>query len=316
VFYFCDSLKRGGILSEQYSGVRRVLWGVLCLNWVIAFAKMVVGYLIGSISMVADGIHSLSDGVSNIIGLIAIALAGKPPDHDHPYGHQKFETFAALAIAGLLFTASLNIIGEGIQRIFHPNIPQVSWESIGIMVITIMINVGVMYYEFVRGKVLMSDILIADAMHTRSDIFVSAAVLVTLCGIKYGLPWIDPLASLVIAVFIAWAGWDIIKHCAAVLCDGVGLNPDEIRQVVLQVEGVWDCHQIRSRGRADFLFLDLHVLVSNECTLQQAHQISHRVEAAIKKAFGVVGDVVVHVEPFTDAEICKRKWKQQNTAAN
>lgn len=298
-------------MTEKYHVICRILWVILGINWSIAVAKMAFGYIIGSISLVADGIHSLADGISNIIGLIAVAIAGKPADDNHPYGHRKYETLASLAIAGLLIMASINIVQEGVRRLFSsPRSPEVTWVSVGWVGITILINWAVMYFEYSRGKKLQSDVLVADAMHTRSDIMVSTAVLFTLLASKYGIPWIDSVASLGIAVFIAWAAWDIIKHCADILCDGTDLSADEIKSVVLQLDGVLDCHRIRSRGRADYLFVDLHVLVSRDCSLSQAHLISIDVETAIKKTFRGVGDVVVHMEPFVDAELKmhKRRW--------
>jgi cation diffusion facilitator family transporter len=298
---------------NQYSSVRRILWAVLGINWGIAAAKITIGYAAGSISLLADGIHSLSDGVSNIIGLFAMKVAGKPADSDHPYGHKKYETMAALAIAGLLLMASMNIMTEGVKRLFYPSIPQVSWASIVIMLITIGINWAVMYYEYAKGKALKSDVLVADAMHTRSDIFISSGVLITLLGVRYGITWIDQVASLGIAVCIAWAAWDIIKQCAVVLCDEIGVSPEEIRQIVMEVDGVLECHKIRSRGREDHLFLDLHVLVAQECSLLQAHTISHHVENAIRKRFQCIGDVVVHIEPCTEEELALHKDRRSVT---
>lgn len=297
-------------MTEKYRAICRILWVILGLNWSVCAAKISVGFMIGSISMIADGIHSLADGVSNVIGLVAVAIAGKPADAEHPYGHHKFETLASLAIAGLLIMASVNIMGEGLRRLYHPQTPGVSWGSIVLMGVTVVINWSVMHYEYRRGKELQSDVLVADAMHTRSDIIVSTMVLFTLVGSKCGVLWVDAAASLGIALFIAWAAWGIIKHGAYVLCDGMGLNADDIRDVVLAVEGVLDCHNIRSRGRADCQFVDMHVLISKECSLLQAHQISTDVETAVKKVFHGVGDVVVHVEPFDEAELegRKKRW--------
>jgi cation diffusion facilitator family transporter len=286
--------------------IRWILVVVLCVNWGVACGKLLIGYAISSISMMADGIHSLSDGLSNIIGLVATLIAGRPADATHPYGHKKFETLAALAIAGLLFAASINIIGEGVQRLFNPVIPQITLQSIVVMGTTIVLNILVTYFEFAQGKRLKSDVLIADAMHTRSDIVVSSGVLLTLFAVQSGYFWIDAVASLGIAVSIAWAGWEILMHCAGILCDGSGLEPMDIYRVVTGVEGVLDCHKIRSRGREDYLFLDLHILVDRTCSLQQAHSISHRVEAELKKIFPGVMDVVIHVEPFGDRTIDRK----------
>ena len=291
---------------KRYLKIRRVLIYVLFLNWVVAAAKLFCGWLIHSASMTADGFHSFSDGSSNIIGLIGIWIASRPIDESHPYGHKKFETLSSVGISILLFLVCFNVVREGILRFLHPVVPLVNVSSFLVMGITLAINIAVMIYENRRGFVLNSDILISDALHTRADILTSSSVIVTLIGIKLGYPILDPVASLVISGFIAYAAVDILKESSRVLSDGVAIPIEEIKRVVLSIRGVEECHQIRSRGRGDDIHIDLHVLVDPEMDVHRAHHLSYAIENKIKRDFHGVTDVVVHMEPLEKKEEKKR----------
>lgn len=283
---------------ERYQRIRRVLIIVLFLNWGVAAAKIGYGMFICSASMTADGFHSFSDGSSNIIGLMGIWISSRPLDQTHPYGHKKFETLTSIGISILLFFVCFNVIKEGILRFFHPVIPQITLTSFLVMGITFGINLAVMTYENKMGKVLKSDILISDALHTRADLLTSLAVIATLIGIQWGYPILDPIASLVIAGFIGYAAVGILKEGSRVLSDGVAIPIEAIEKLVLSIKGVEACHQIRSRGRGDDIHIDLHVLVNPEMDVHRAHHLSYAIENKIKKDFKGVTDVVVHMEPF------------------
>jgi cation diffusion facilitator family transporter len=157
------------------------------------------------------------------------------------------------------------------------------------------------------GIALKSDILISDALHTRADILTSSSVIVTLIGIKFGYPILDPIASLMISGFIAYAAVDILKESSRVLSDGVAIPIQEIKRVVLSIRGVEECHQIRSRGRGDDIHIDLHVLVDPEMDVHRAHHLSYAIENKIKRDFHGVTDVVVHMEPLEKREERREK---------
>jgi len=282
---------------ERYLRIRWVLIYVLFLNWGVASAKLFYGWLTLSASMTADGFHSFSDGSSNIIGLIGIWIASRPIDETHPYGHKKYETLTSIGISILLFIVCFNVVREGILRFLHPIVPQVSASSFLIMGTTLAINIVVMIYEKRMGIALKSDILISDAMHTRADILTSSSVVITLIGIKFGYPILDPIASLVIAGFIGYAAVNILRESSRVLSDGVAIPTQEIESIVLSIRGVQECHQIRSRGRGDDIHIDLHVLVDPEMDVHRAHHLSYAIENKIKRDFRGVTDVVVHIEP-------------------
>jgi cation diffusion facilitator family transporter len=247
--------------------------------------------------MTADGFHSLADGSSNLLGLFGIWVSSRPIDDNHPYGHKKFETLTSIGIAGLLFLVCFNVIREGIARFLNPVSPEVTWASFAVMAVTLGINLLVMTYEKRQGEVLRSDILVSDALHTRADILTSSSVFITLIGVRLGYPVVDPVASLVIAIFIAYAAVGILREGSMVLSDAAAINTQEIEKVVLAIRGVKECHQIRSRGRPDDVHIDLHVLVHPEMHVHDAHHLSYAIENKIKRVFRGVTDVVVHMEP-------------------
>jgi cation diffusion facilitator family transporter len=284
--------------EDRFQKIRRILIDILFLNWGVAAAKLIYGWLTHSASMTADGFHSFSDGSSNIIGLLGIWIASRPIDESHPYGHKKYETLTSVGISALLFVVCINVVREGILRFLQPVIPEVTFMSFLVMGVTLAINVAVMVYETRIGRALKSDILISDALHTRADILTSSSVIVTLIGIKLGYSILDPIASLVIAIFIGYAGVEILKESSRVLSDGVAIRIDEIEKVVLSIKGVKECHHIRSRGRPDDIHIDLHVLVDPDMHVHKAHHLSYAIENKIKRDFQGVTDVVVHMEPM------------------
>ncbi|HHY96078.1 MAG TPA: cation transporter [Firmicutes bacterium] len=277
--------------------IRRVLLVVLALNWAVAVAKLIYGTLIGSVSMVADGFHSLFDGASNIIGLVGISIAARPVDADHPYGHKKFETFTAVGIAMLLFLVAWNLLGSVRDRLLRPAAPAVTTASFVVMVVTMGVNLAVTTYETRRGRQLGSDILASDALHTRSDLLVSTSVIVGLAASRLGYPIVDSLAALVIAGLIAKSGITVVLRSARTLCDGAVLQARQIETLVSGMEGVRACHSVRTRGRADDIYVDLHIWVDPTMTVEEAHDLSHQIEASLKDHIPGISEVMTHVEP-------------------
>jgi cation diffusion facilitator family transporter len=256
--------------------------------------------------MTADGFHSFSDGASNLIGLFGIWIASRPIDRSHPYGHKKFETLTSVGISALLFLVCLNVVREGFLRLLHPVVPAVDINSFLVMGVTLGVNIVVMIYETRKGKALKSDILISDALHTRADIFTSCSVMATLVAVKLGYPVLDPIASLIIAIFIGYAAVHILQESSRVLSDGVAIRGEEIEKVVVSIKGVRECHKIRSRGRPDDIHIDLHVLVDPDMDVHKAHHLSYAIENKIKRDFLGVTDVVVHMEPLEEEKKRKR----------
>jgi len=285
-------------IQKHYRKIRKILLVVLILNWAVALAKIIYGLISQCFSMTADGFHSLSDGTSNLIGIVGIHFACQPVDKDHPYGHKKYETLFSLGIAAMLFIVSFNLLKAGWERLHHPVLFQADLGSFTVMLITLIINFYVMRYEYRRGQELKSDILSSDSLHTRADIFTSLSVILSLIVTKLGFPLIDPIVTILIAVFIGFAAFKIAKQSSDVLCDtAVFLDDQKVRDIVLKTKGVRSCHKIRSRGRIDDIHIDLHVQVNPSMHMDDAHKISFNIETALKTAIPEITDVVVHMEP-------------------
>ncbi len=263
----------------------------------MAGAKLVFGYATGAVSMISDGFHSLTDSASNVMGMIGLHAARKPPDQDHPYGHRKYETLAAGGIFVFLLFVVIEVLEGALDRLGRGAVPRVTASSFLVMLGTIAINLFVVRYESARGKTLNSELLLADSMHTKSDVFTSCAVLISLAAVRLGYPILDPVGALVISVFIARTGFEIARDTSRILSDRVVLDEDDIRRTVMAIPEVVGCHQIRSRGSLDHTFIDLHVWFHGDITLFEAHRLSHIVKDRVMEKFPQVADAIIHIEP-------------------
>lgn len=284
-------------MTDRYRAVFRVLLRVLFLNLAVAGAKLVLGYSTGAVSVISDGFHSLTDSASNIMGMVGLRASLKPPDSDHPYGHRKYETLAAGGIFIFLLFVVLEVVRAALKRLGGGAAPQVTPISFGVMIATLVVNLLVVRYESREGHALSSELLLADAMHTKSDVFTSCAVLVSLAAVWMGYPILDSIGGLVIAVFIARTGWEIGRDTSRVLSDRVVLAEDDIRRVVMEIPEVSGCHRIRSRGSADHTFLDLHVWLPPNMPLYEAHRLSHVVKDRLMEHYPQIADAIIHIEP-------------------
>ena len=282
---------------DRYSAVVRVLYKVLFLNLAVAAAKIVLGYLTGAVSVLSDGFHSLTDSASNLVALVGVSVARLPPDENHPYGHRKYETMASVGILLFLIIVILEVVTSAVDRLRTGAVPKVFPEGIGVMTITLIVNLVVMKYELGQGRRLNSEVLLADAKHTRSDVLTSVTVIAALFGVWAGFPLLDPLAALLVAGFIGYACWEIAQGASRILSDESVIAEDEVRAVVQSVPEVVGCHQIRTRGPIDHVFLDLHVWLDGATPLERAHATSHVVKDRLMARYPQIVDVVIHIEP-------------------
>ena len=285
--------------NNKFAQIRKLLLVILALNWGVAIAKIVYGHLTNSASMFADGIHSLSDGSSNIIGLIGIGVAARPRDVGHPYGHRKYETLASMAIAVALFMIAFRLLSDSVHKLWHQELinPEANLLSFIVMGVTIAVNISVMKYERRKGKELNSDFLVADSLHTGSDILASVMVVVSLISVRLGLPIIDVIAGMVISLLVGYVGVSILRDSSRVLTDYVAINSQEITEALSDMKEVIGCHRIRTRGRTDDVHVDLHITVDRNMSVGKAHDLSTAIEKRIRERFSGVTDVMVHVEP-------------------
>ena len=283
-------------IAKRDQSVRRTLIWVLVLNLLVATAKLAVGWLSASISMVADGFHSLTDSASNIVGLIGLSVAGRPPDEDHPYGHRKFETLAALMIGALLAVTAWEVLKSCLDRLREGGAPEATPLTFWVMGTTLVINLGVSTWERREGARLKSDLLKADAAHTQSDVYASLAVIASLIAARMGFPQLDLVAAVVITVVIARAAFQILKANGMLLADTAMLPAEEVASVATEVPGVLSVHKVRTRATSRGGNADLHVQVDGSLPLLEAHRIGHDVADRLKERLHFE-DVLVHVEP-------------------
>ena len=279
------------------ANVKTVLVRILFLNLIVAAAKIVYGYATGTISILSDGFHSLTDGASNVAALVGLRIARKPPDEDHPYGHRKYETLAAAVIALFLALITIEVGRAAFERFRSGSRPTITPVSFIIMGITLAINLAVARAERRAAERLSSELLFADAHHTRSDVLTSIAVIAALAGTAVGYPMLDPVAALVIVGFIGHAGFEIARDAARILSDRMVISEEDVRRVVQSVPSVLGCHRIRSRGSADHVFLDLHVWLDGATPLTDAHAVSHNVKDRLMERYPQIADAIIHIEP-------------------
>lgn len=283
--------------------VRRVLWAVLFLNAAVALAKFWYGSLTGSLSMRNDGIASAFDALSNVVGIVGVAMASQPPDRDHPYGHAKFETYASMAIGVMLAFAAFNICVDGYHALLGPGAPVVvDAGSFVVMVGTLAVNLAVSRWEHTAGRRLHSEVLVADGLHTRSDALVSVSVIVGLAIVAMGVPSADSVVSIVVGVAIAASAVEVFREAGETLSDHARIDEPALRRTALAVGGVNSVHNIRTRGTEGEVFVDLHVLVNPLMTVAQGHDVAGAVEDALTREFPEVCEVIVHIEPDTRQE--------------
>lgn len=287
--------------NNNFNKIKKMLWIILFANIFVAVLKIVIGYIIKSTSLTADGFHSLTDGSSNIVGLVGIQFASKPVDTEHPYGHSKFETLAGLFIAVMLFILGLKIITSSIINLLHPIAPTVSFTSIAALLITLAINIIVTKYEYQQGRKLNSILLISDSLHTKSDVFISLGVLLTLICIKLGVsPIIDPIASLVVSIFVMHGAYEIFSETSGVLVDQAVVAPEEVKSIIMTFPQVKNVHKIRSRGCNHSIYIDLHLLVEPLMSIENSHILMHDIEAKLCLALQKSVQAYIHLEPFYD----------------
>ncbi len=285
-------------MNDRYASVSRVLIRVLILNLAVALAKIGFGYAGGAVSILSDGFHSLIDASSNVVGLIGIRAASQPPDEDHPYGHRKYETVASSAFVGLTALVVLEVLRNAYNHLVgREPAHAVTIASFIVMLATIGVNLVVIWYETHEGKHLSSEMLLADAMQTRADVWSSLTVIGALVGSRVGFPLLDPFGALIVAAFIAYGGYQIFHATTGILSDRSVMLERDIEHVVMSVPGVLGCHEIRTRGSEDHVFLDLHVWFPADMRLDEAHHISHVVKDKLMARYPNIADAIIHIEP-------------------
>lgn len=284
--------------TERAHAVRRVLRRVLWMNLLVVAVKVAVLGLSGALSVLAEVFHSTLDAGNNVLALALARVAGREPDDDHPYGHRKFETVGALALAAVLSVTVFELTQQALIRLFRgfEATPDVSPWALALMVVGLLAGIAITRYESRAGRRLGSDLLLADAAHTRADVLTTVAVLIGLLAMRFGYPMADPLVTLVVAGIIVHTGWEIVKETVPVLVDTRAVPPERIEEVSLDVRGVRSAYGIRSRGASPDVFAELTIAVDADLDVATSHAIADEVERRVASDIQA-REVVVHVEP-------------------
>lgn len=276
-------------------------------NAFLVAIKLVIGLFIGSISVISEAIHSGVDLVAALIALFSVRKSAKPADHDHPYGHGKVENISGTIEAILIFLAASFIIDEALHKLVNPQpLGMVGW-GIGVMLVSSVINIVVSHLLFVVGRATESVALEADAWHLRTDVYTSAGVLFGLTVIWVGkrvvpdlnLDWIDPAAAIAVALLIIRAAYRMVKKSARDILDA-SLPDHEVSQVkgliFKQTPAVVGFHGLRTRKAGSTRFVDLHLLVDQDMTVFESHEITQVITDDIRQLFPDTY-VNIHIEP-------------------
>jgi cation diffusion facilitator family transporter len=295
-----DTPERGG---ARYSDIRRVTVIVALLNLVLGVMKVLAGWLFHSQSLLADGVHSLSDLATDAMVLFAAKHGSREADEEHPYGHGRIETLATVALGVALILVAIGIGWDAGARLFQPEaLLHPGMGAIVVVLISIVAKEWSFHFTMRLAKRLNSPMLRANAWHHRSDSISSVVVLVGVVGTMAGLPYLDAVAAVVVAFMVARIGWELAWHSVHELVD-TALEKERveaIREEILAVDGVQAVHTLRTRRMGGGALVDVHVLVDPHLSVSEGHYISQAVHERLVREVDEVQDVLVHVDPEDD----------------
>src|SRR5881409_795286 len=276
---------------------RRVFLGLLAINASVVGAKLLVATASGSLAILGSALDSAVDALNNVLALIVVRVAAKAPDEDHPYGHGKFETLGALGIVGFLSITcfelvrrAVNDLTSGTRRV------TVSDGQLAVLALALAVNVLIAWYEKRRGAELGSELLLADAAHTRADALITVGVVAGVLFARQGLWWIDPTIAIVVAFVIVWVAYRIVVRTVPVLVDQRAIPTGHIQETAQAVSGVKSAYGIRSRGPSDLRYAEVTIAVDRHADVESAHAIADAVEERLKQDLQL-HEVTVHIEP-------------------
>jgi cation diffusion facilitator family transporter len=281
----------------------RVTYVGALVNVFLTVIKIGVGILGQSTSLIADGLHSLSDLVSDAVVIVAIKLGSREADHDHPYGHRRFETIATVLLGLGLIVVAGGIAWDAVERLLDKEkllIPDS--DTLGIAVVSILANEWLFHYTKRVGQITRSKLLLANAWHHRSDAFSSIVVLIGIAAVLLGYPFADAVAAVIVALMIAKMGLGLVLESINELVDS-SLPEDyirEIRRVITQTDGVQSIHFLRTRRMGEDAYVDAHIVVNSRISVSEGHMIGDVVRENLKANFDDVVDVLVHIDPEDD----------------
>jgi cation diffusion facilitator family transporter len=290
------------IRDDRYGkDVQRVLFVTLLLNLTVVIGKLVAGLLSGSLAVLSDALHSSADALNNIVGIFIIRMASAAPDEDHHFGHHKFETIAAFGIAWFLLVMAFQLGRGAIYQLLGWSEGEVVVTpfTVTVMILSMVINSIVWFYERRRAKELKSSFLLADSKHTLSDIYITSSILAGLLLIRFGIINLDSILALVVAAIITHAAYQIFASTIPVLVDRTPFPREYLEEIVRATPGVISVHDVMSRGVPGKTFVTMHLIAAPPDT-HGAHEVTEAVERRLADKIGPC-QVIIHIEPDEDS---------------
>jgi len=294
-----------GFGVERNKQTRTVALVGAITNLALAVVKIVVGYIGHSQALIVDGVHSLSDLLSDALVIFASHHANQEPDAEHPYGHGRFETAATLALGILLMLVALGICWDSLERLFADEaVSMPSALTLYAAVFSILANEALYWYTLLVAKKIHSKMLEANAWHHRTDAVSSIVVLVGIAGTQLGISSLDTIAAIVVGLMIAKIGWSLGWQALEELVDK-SLDEDQVKRLknlIESVDGVRSLHMLRTRKTGHMSAADVHILVDPWLSVSEGHMIAVAVEEQLKRRVSHLSDVTVHIDPENDEE--------------
>ncbi|MDH5480416.1 MAG: cation diffusion facilitator family transporter [Nitrosomonas sp.] len=287
----------------RYKSVRKVTLIGAAADFLLGTAKIIVGWLANSQALIADGIHSFSDLFTDFFVLYAAKHAHKEADEDHPYGHGRIETLATVGLGFILIIVAVGIAYDSVRRLNDPGMLLApGLLALIIAIISVISKEWIYHYTMAAARRLRSEMLMANAWHSRSDAISSIVVVIGIAGAMHGYPYLDAVAAVVVAVMIAKIGFNLVRSSSKELID-TALDPEKIKTIrghIFDINGVRSIHMLRSRKSAGDAFIDVHIQVDPRLSVSEGHQIGDAVRRRLMDEVDVVTDVTVHIDPEND----------------
>ncbi len=281
--------------TDRDRKVQRLIIIEGCANILVLVVKLLVGLSTNSLAILADCIHSLTDVANNFVAWIVLRLSAMPADREHPYGHRKFETLAVFGLATLLAVMAIEIAKSAFTK-EATEIVSSTWELV-LMIGVLGVNIALASWERYWARRLKSGIMLADAAHTFADVLTTVVVIIGWQLSSMGFLILDRLCALGVAGLVFYLAYGLYKSAFPVLVDEYAIDPEDIRDAVMTVQGVKAAGRIRSRWIGSDIAIDIIISVDAELTTEESHRIADELEVLIEKQFNV-GDAFIHVEPF------------------
>lgn len=292
-------------LNREMKEASKVTIIGMILDAILGVIKVIGGALFNSQALFVDGIHSFTDVASDLVVLGVMRISRQEPDEDHPYGHQRIETFGTLMLGSILIAVGAALAWENLLRLIEGGISEVpGWPVLIAAALSVAGKEWIYHYTRHVGKAIRSDLIIANAWHSRTDAFSSVVVLVSTVGAMMGWEWLDVLAAVVIALIIIHIGWKFTWDSVKELVD-TGLSQEDtqkLKTIARETDGVRNVHELRSRRMGHDILLDVHLVVRPDISVSEGHQIGMQVVSGMRDALENIRDINFHIDAENDEE--------------